>query len=74
MKIKEFRENEQKRKVTCIAHNKKLHTLILEEKQKRERKPWLYNGTPQVHPRSQYVQDMIVNDIYPKNVSNYEND
>ncbi|MDW4207226.1 SA1788 family PVL leukocidin-associated protein [Staphylococcus saprophyticus] len=74
LKIKEFRENEQNRKVTCVEHNKKLHILVLEEKQKREKKPWLYDGTPQVHPRSQYVQDMMVNDIYPKNVSNYESD
>lgn len=67
-KIKTFRESEQKRKEACIEHNKNLHTLLLEEKQKRERKPWLYDGTPQVHPRSQYVKDMMVNDIYPKRV------
>ncbi|RIM92663.1 hypothetical protein BU100_10755 [Staphylococcus xylosus] len=42
--------------------------IAFRTKTKEERKPWLYDGTPQVHPRSQYVQDMMVNDIYPKRV------
>lgn len=67
-KIKTFRESEQKRKEACIEYNKNLHTLLLEEKQKRERRPWLYDGTPQLHPRSQYVQDMMENDVFPKKV------
>ena len=36
-----------------------------DEKQKEER-PWLYDGTPQVHTRSKYVADLMKNDIFPK--------
>ncbi|MFQ3904475.1 SA1788 family PVL leukocidin-associated protein [Staphylococcus sp. 50Mo3-1] len=32
----------------------------------RDDHPWLYDGTPQLHPRSKYVAGLMKNDIFPK--------
>ncbi|WP_426458611.1 SA1788 family PVL leukocidin-associated protein [Staphylococcus nepalensis] len=32
----------------------------------REAHPWLYDGTPQVHPRGKYVSDLMKYDVFPK--------
>lgn len=32
----------------------------------REAHPWLYDGTPQVHPRGKYVSDLMKYDAFPK--------
>lgn len=37
----------------------------IENKHKIER-PWLYDGTPQVHTRGRYVQGLMEKDIFPK--------
>lgn len=38
------------------------------EARKREERPWLYDGTPQVHPRDKYTQWLMETSIYPKAV------
>ncbi|PTI88133.1 SA1788 family PVL leukocidin-associated protein [Staphylococcus simulans] len=38
------------------------------EARKRELKPWLYDGTAQVHPRGKYTQYLMETSIYPKAV------
>ncbi|RIM92629.1 hypothetical protein BU100_10750 [Staphylococcus xylosus] len=52
LKIKEFRENEQKRKVTCVEHNKKLQILLLGQKQKKRGN----HGYTMVHLK--YIQEV----------------
>lgn len=36
------------------------------EERHREKHPWLYDGTTQLHPRSKYVADLMENDAFPK--------
>lgn len=38
------------------------------EARRRKERPWLYNGTPQVHPRDKYTQYLMETSIYPKAV------
>lgn len=40
----------------------------LETQRQRELKPWLYDGTAQVHPRGKYTQYLMKTSIYPKAV------
>ncbi|WP_199189168.1 SA1788 family PVL leukocidin-associated protein [Staphylococcus simulans] len=38
------------------------------EARKRAERPWLYDGTPQVHLRGKYTQYLMDTSIYPKAV------
>ncbi|WP_306807025.1 SA1788 family PVL leukocidin-associated protein, partial [Staphylococcus sp. HMSC078A12] len=38
------------------------------EARRRKERPWLYDGTPQVHLRGKYTQYLMDTSIYPKAV------
>lgn len=63
MRLTDYREEQKIKKIESQV--RRIRAKFKEEKH-REEHPWLYDGTPQVHPRSKYVADLMKNDIFPK--------
>lgn len=62
MKVADFRYMEKMKKKDEEDRNR-----FIEEKRRRDR-PWLYDGTPQVHKRNKWCVYLMENDIFPKAV------
>lgn len=62
-RLEDYRVEQKLKKLKCDT--KAAKTRFREEKRKNER-PWLYDGTPQLHPRCKYVADLMENDAFPK--------
>ena len=57
---------------TLIKRDEQQQAMRVQEikiEREKEVKPHLYNGTPQVHHRSDYCQYLMDNDIFPKKVA-----
>ncbi|ATH60401.1 hypothetical protein BJG89_08975 [Staphylococcus nepalensis] len=48
--------------------NSKMKNAQIKKAKHRDEHPWLYDGTPQVHPRCKYVSDLMKYDAFPKAV------
>ncbi|MEC5300566.1 MULTISPECIES: SA1788 family PVL leukocidin-associated protein [Staphylococcus] len=62
-RLEDYREEKKIKQMESQV--RRIRAKVKEEKH-RDKHPWLYDGTPQVHPRSKYVADLMENDIFPK--------
>lgn len=63
IRLEDYREAQ---KIEYLQSNKRKTREKIKEMKHRDEHPWLYDGTPQVHPRSKYVADLMENDIFSK--------
>jgi len=62
-RLEDYREEQKIKQMESQV--RRIRAKFKEEKH-RDEHPWLYDGTPEVHPRSKYVADLMKNDIFPK--------
>ncbi|MEB7753303.1 SA1788 family PVL leukocidin-associated protein [Staphylococcus pseudoxylosus] len=62
-RLTDYREEQKIKQMESQV--RRIRAKVKEEKH-RDEHPWLYDGTPQVHPCSKYVADLMKNDIFPK--------
>lgn len=62
-RLEDYREEQKIKQMESQV--RRIRAKVKEEKHKDEH-PWLYDGTPQVHPRNKYVTNLMKNDIFPK--------
>ena len=63
IRLEDYREEQKIKQMD--AQERRVRTQIKKNKHKEEH-PWLYDGTPQVHPRSEYVANLMTYDAFPK--------
>lgn len=62
-RLEDYREEQKIKEMESQV--RRIRAKVKEEKH-RDKHPWLYDGTPQAHPRSKYVACLMKNDIFPK--------
>ena len=62
-RLEDYREEQKIKQMESQV--RRIRAKVKEEKH-RDKHPWLYDGTPQAHPRSKYVACLMKNDIFPK--------